>query len=252
MINPKVIIVLPAYNAADTLRKTYDDIPKKYQQHVILVDDFSTDNTIKVASQLGIKVIEHKKNLGYGGNQKTCYQHALKMRADIIVMIHPDYQYDPKLIPAMVEMLKSGDYDCILGSRIIDGNAIRGGMPIYKYFSNRLLTFFENICTGAKISEYHTGLRAFKAEVLRNIPYEKNSDNFIFDNQILLQILAGSYRIGEISCPSKYFSEASSINFYRSLVYGFGCLYWSFIYLLGRLKFYHHPLIFKWSYLDRL
>jgi len=245
MNKQKVVIVLPAYNAEQTLEKTYYDIPEKYRANVLLVDDYSTDHTTRVAKKLNIKTVEHKKNLGYGGNQKTCYLNALKMGADIIVMIHPDYQYDPKLIPAMVEMINSGNYDCILGSRIIDGNAMKGGMPFYKYFSNRLLTFFENICTGAKVSEYHTGLRAFKSEILKKIDFEKNSNNFIFDNQMLLQILAHSYRIGEISCPCKYFPEASSLNISRSIVYGLGCVYWSVVFLLGRLKLYKSPLIFS-------
>lgn len=244
MEKQKVVIVLPAYNAAQTLKKTYYDIPEKYREHVLLVDDFSRDETSKVAEDLKIKVVRHTKNLGYGGNQKTCYRESLKMNADIIVMIHPDYQYDPKLIPAMVEMINSGNYDCILGSRIIDGNAVKGGMPIYKYLFNRLLTLVENMCTGAKVSEYHTGLRAYRADVLKNINFENNSDDFIFDNQILLQILSHSYRIGEISCPCKYFAEASSINFVRSSVYGIGCLYWGFTYLLARLNLYHHPLLF--------
>ncbi len=245
MDQQKVVIVLPAYNASQTLEKTYKDIPKKYQQHVLLVDDVSSDNTINVARKLGITVVKHKKNLGYGGNQKTCYRTALKMDADIIVMLHPDYQYDPKLIPAMVEMINSGNYDCILGSRIIDGNAMKGGMPFYKYIFNRALTFFENICTGAKVTEYHTGLRAYTSHVLKHINFENNSDNFVFDNQTLLQILACSYRIGELSCPAKYFAEASSINFIRSAIYGLGCVYWSIIYLLGRFNIYKHPLIYQ-------
>ncbi len=244
MREQKVVVVLPAYNAAQTLAKTYADIPTIYQKNVLLVDDSSRDETLAVAKRLHIKTIQHKQNLGYGGNQKTCYLNALKMRAAIVVMIHPDYQYDPKLIPAMVEMLKSGNYDVILGSRIIDGNAMRGGMPFYKYFSNRFLTLFENICTGAKISEYHTGLRAYKADVLTNIPWQKNSNDFVFDNQILLQVLARGYRIGEISCPAKYFREASSINFLRSSIYGLGCIYWSLIFLLGRLKISKNKLIF--------
>jgi len=246
MKDNKVVIVLPAYNAAQTLEKTYSDIPQFYQKHVLLVDDLSNDYTIKIAEKLKIKIIQHKKNLGYGGNQKTCYFNALKMKADIIVMIHPDYQYDPKLIPAMVEMINSGNYDCILGSRIIDGNAVAGGMPFYKYLSNRFLTLFENLCTGAKLTEYHTGLRAFKSEIFNKIDFQKNSDDFIFDNQILLQILAHKFRIGEISCPSKYFSEASSVNFRRSIVYGLGCVYWSIVYFSGRIKLYKHPLIFNY------
>lgn len=245
MSEKKVFIVLPAYNAAQTLENTYRAIPRLYQKNVLLVDDLSHDDTIKIAEKLKIKFIQHKKNIGYGGNQKTCYLNALKMKADIIIMIHPDYQYDPKLIPAMVEMINSGNYDCILGSRIIDGNAVQGGMPLYKYISNRFLTFFENLCTGAKLTEYHTGLRAFKSEIFNEIEFQKNSDDFIFDNQILLQVLAHHFRIGEISCPSKYFSEASSINLRRSLTYGLGCVYWAIIYFIGRIKLYKHPLIFN-------
>ncbi len=244
MSDKKVIVVLPAYNAGQTLEKTYSDIPQKYRQNVILVDDKSSDDTVKVANKLGIKVFQHMKNLGYGGNQKTCYENALKMGADIVIMTHPDYQYDPKLIPAMVEMINSGNYDCILGSRIIDGNAVRGGMPIYKYISNRALTFIENILTGAKLTEYHTGLRAYKSDVLKKINYADDSNDFIFDNQILLQIISHSFRIGELSCPSKYFAKASSINFRRSLIYGLGCLWWSFLFFLGRLKVWKHPLLF--------
>jgi len=245
MNSQKVVVVLPAYNAGTTLEKTYHDIPEIYRQNVLLVDDLSNDDTLVVAKKLGIKTVKHDKNLGYGGNQKTCYKNALNLGADIVVMVHPDYQYDPKLIPAMVEMINSGNYDCILGSRIIDGNAIKGGMPFYKYISNRALTLFENIATGAKLTEYHTGLRAYKSSVLKNIDFEKNSNDFIFDNQILLQILAHKYRIGELSCPCKYFSQASSVNFLRSTVYGLGCVYWSIVYLLGRIKVYKHPLIFK-------
>jgi glycosyltransferase involved in cell wall biosynthesis len=244
MKKSKVVIVLPAYNAEKTLIKTYKDISDEYKKNVILVDDKSTDKTIEIAKKLKIKYFVHKKNLGYGGNQKTCYKEALKLNPDIIIMIHPDYQYDPKLIPALVGMIESGNYDCVLGSRILGGGALKGGMPLYKYVSNRFLTFFENICTGIKLSEYHTGLRAYRSEVLKKIDFTKNSDDFIFDNQILLQIIAKRFRIGEISCPTKYFEEASSINFIRSLKYGFGCVYWSIIYMLGRLNIYKHQLIF--------
>jgi glycosyltransferase involved in cell wall biosynthesis len=244
MKKSKVAIVLPAYNAEKTLVETYNDIPGQYKKNVILVDDKSTDKTIEIAKKLKIKYFVHKKNLGYGGNQKTCYKEALKLNPDIIIMIHPDYQYDPKLIPALVGMIESGNYDCVLGSRILGGGALKGGMPLYKYVSNRFLTFFENICTGIKLSEYHTGLRAYRSEVLKKIDFTKNSDDFIFDNQILLQIIAKRFRIGEISCPTKYFEEASSINFIRSLKYGFGCVYWSIIYMLGRLNIYKHQLIF--------
>lgn len=240
----KVVVVLPAYNAAETLKKTYFDIPEKYRKHVILVDDKSGDKTVEVAQKLKITIFQHAKNRGYGGNQKTCYENAIKMGADIIVMTHPDYQYDPKLIPAMVEMINSGNYDCVLGSRIIDGNAMRGGMPFYKYYSNRVLTFLENLMTGAKLTEYHTGFRAFDAKVFKKIDFEKNSDDFIFDNQILLQILAQGYRIGEISCPSKYFAKASSINFIRSSRYGLECLWWGMMFFLGRVNLYKNPLLF--------
>ena len=248
MKKQKVVIVLPAYNAEKTLLKTYKDIPNDYRKNVILVDDSSGDKTVAIAKKLKIQVFVHKKNLGYGGNQKTCYQQALKLNPDIIVMLHPDYQYDPKLIPALVAMIESGNYDVVLGSRILGGGALKGGMPLYKYISNRVLTFFENLCTGIKLSEYHTGLRAYKAEVLKNINFQKNSNDFVFDNQILLQIIAKNYRIGEISCPTKYFKEASSINFIRSLKYGVSCVYWSIIYFLGRIKIYLHPLIFKTLY----
>lgn len=241
----KVIIVLPAYNAEKTLKKTYFDIPKEYRKNIILVDDASNDNTVKIAKALKIKYFIHKKNLGYGGNQKTCYKKALSENPNIIIMIHPDYQYDPKLIPALAAMIESGNYDCVLGSRILGGNALKGGMPLYKYISNRFLTLFENFCTGVKLSEYHTGLRAYRTHVLKSIDFTKNSNDFIFDNQILLQIIANNFRIGEISCPTKYFKEASSINFIRSLKYGFGCLFWSIIYLLGRLNLFRHPLIFQ-------
>jgi len=247
MSNPKIIIVLPAYNAEKTLLRTYKDIPSKYRKNVILVDDSSSDKTVEIAKKLKIKVFVHKKNLGYGGNQKTCYKQALKLNPDIIIMIHPDYQYDPKLIPALVAMIESGNYDVVLGSRILGGGALKGGMPLYKYISNRFLTFFENLCTGIKLSEYHTGLRAYKTKVLKTINFKKNSNDFVFDNQILLQIIAKNYRIGEISCPTKYFKEASSINFIRSLRYGVGCVYWSIIYLLGRLKIYRHSLIFSYQ-----
>ncbi len=245
MRNSKVVIVLPAYNAEKTLLKTYQDIPDIYKKNIILVDDSSSDKTVAIAKKLGLKVFIHTKNLGYGGNQKTCYKQALKLHPEIIIMIHPDYQYDPKLIPALVEMIRSGNYDCVLGSRILGGQALKGGMPLYKYISNRFLTLFENFCTGIKLSEYHTGLRAYKSEVLKKIDYENNSNNFVFDNQILLQIIAYQFRIGEISCPTKYFSEASSINFFRSLTYGLSCVYWSLIYFLGRINFFYHPLIFK-------
>lgn len=240
----KIQIILPAYNAAATLKKTYLKIPKQFRKNVLLVDDASADDTVVQAKKLGIHVVLHKKNFGYGANQKTCYNEAIRRKADIVVMLHPDYQYPPEMITPMVEMIKTGRYDCILGSRILSGEALRGGMPLYKYISNRFLTAVENIFTGAKLSEYHTGLRAYKVEVLKNINFLKNSNDFIFDNQILLQILAKGYRIGEISSPCRYFSEASSINFIRSLVYGIQCIYWGCIYFLGRIRIYKHKLFF--------
>lgn len=245
MRNSEVLIVLPAYNAEKTLRKTYLAIPKKYRNNVLLVDDKSGDATLALAKKLKIDVIIHQKNLGYGGNQKTCYQEAIRRGADVVVMIHPDYQYPPEMIAPLVEMIKTARYDCVLGSRILAQEARRGKMPFYKYLSNRLLTLIENFFTGAKLSEYHTGLRAYKTAVLKKIDFDKNSNDFIFDNQILLQILARSYKIGEISSPCRYFPEASSINLPRSIRYGLGCLYWGFIFFLGRLNIYKHPLIFR-------
>jgi glycosyltransferase involved in cell wall biosynthesis len=245
MKNYKVIVVLPAYNAEKTLQKTIDAIPENYADEIILVDDVSKDNTVKLAKKIKLKVFVHDKNLGYGGNQKTCYEQALKAGADIIVMVHPDYQYSPELVAPMVEMIKTGLYDCVLGSRILSGDSLRAGMPLYKYIFNRMLTFAENVMTGAKLSEYHTGLRAYSKKVLQTIPFKKNSDDFIFDNQVLVQIMAHKFKIGELSCPTKYFAEASSINFSRSMTYGFGCLYWGGMFLLGRLNIYKHPLIFS-------
>lgn len=239
-----VLIILPAYNAQKTLKRTYEDIPKQFRDNVLLVDDCSNDETVKLAKKLGMHVIVHKKNLGYGANQKTCFTYALKTKAEIVVMVHPDYQYSPKMIAPLVEMIRTGHYDCVLGSRILSNEALKGNMPYYKYFFNRVLTAIENILIGAKISEYHTGLRAYKTKVLRNIQFTANSNSFVFDNQILLQILAKKFKIGEVSTPCKYFKEASSINIYHSFVYGVQCLYWSLIYLCGRLKLYNHPLIF--------
>ncbi|MFA6533090.1 MAG: glycosyltransferase family 2 protein [Patescibacteria group bacterium] len=245
MKNYKVIVVLPAYNAEKTLQKTIDAIPENYADEIILVDDVSKDNTVKLAKKIKLKVFVHEKNLGYGGNQKTCYEQALKAGADIVVMVHPDYQYSPELIAPMVEMIKTGLYDCVLGSRILSGDSLRAGMPLYKYIFNRMLTFIENVMTGAKLTEYHTGLRAYSKKVLQTIPFKKNSDDFIFDNQVLVQIMAHKFKIGELSCPTKYFAEASSINFSRSMTYGLGCLYWGGMFLLGRLNIYKHPLIFS-------
>lgn len=220
--NKKVIVVLPAYNAEKTLLTTYREIPFDIVDEVILVDDASTDQTVAVAKSLNIYTIVHSENLGYGANQKSCYRAALEAQADIVVMLHPDYQYTPKLISAMVFLLASEEFDVVLGSRILGGKAIQGGMPVYKYINNRLLTFVQNIIIGAKLSEYHTGYRAFTREVLTTVPMDRNSNDFVFDNQMLSQILYAGFRVGEITCPAKYFPEASSINFARSMKIWFG------------------------------
>jgi glycosyltransferase involved in cell wall biosynthesis len=224
--NSKVVVVMPAYNAAETLKKTYDEVMEQaIVDHVIVVDDASNDQTTDIAKTLANTTVHtHPKNQGYGGNQKSCYKLALDAGADIIIMVHPDYQYTPRLIPAMASMIGNGLYHCVLGSRILGGYSLKGGMPIWKYISNRFLTFAENLLTGAKLSEYHTGYRAFSRELLEKLPLSENSDDFVFDNQMLTQILWLDYQIAEVSCPTKYFPEASSINFKRSLKYGFGCL----------------------------
>ena len=236
--NKKVIVVMPAYNAARTLRKTYDEVMAQgIVDLVVLVDDGSRDETVSIAKELpNTKVYAHKKNLGYGANQKTCYRLALKAGGDIIIMIHPDYQYTPRLIPAMASMIESGLYECVLGSRILGGYALKGGMPVWKYIANRFLTFVENILLGAKLSEYHTGYRAFSRELLERLPLDANSDDFVFDNQMLAQIVWLDYTIAEISCPTKYFAEASSINLSRSIKYGFGCLHTALTFRLAKMK----------------
>lgn len=236
--NKKVVVVLPAYNAAKTLLSTIQEIDKTIVDDIVLVDDRSQDNTLAVAKELGLKTIQHEKNLGYGGNQKTCYKTALELGADIVIMLHPDYQYTPKLIPAMAGLLASEQFDVALGSRILGGGALKGGMPLYKYISNRLLTFIENLMTGMKLSEYHTGYRAFTSKVLQTLPLHKNSNDFIFDNQMLLQAHYAGFRIGEITCPTKYFDDASSINFTRSVRYGLECLWTAALYLLSKWKIY--------------
>jgi glycosyltransferase involved in cell wall biosynthesis len=220
----KIVVVMPAYNAEKTLEKTYSEIPFEIVDDVVLVDDASRDRTSEIAREMGIHNIVHENNLGYGGNQKSCYRAALELGADIVIMVHPDYQYTPKLIPAMASMIAYGEFDAVLGSRILGIGALQGGMPLYKYIANRFLTLFENLLLGHKLSEYHTGYRAFSREILEKLPLEKNSNDFVFDNQMLAQIIWFGYRIGELSCPTKYFEDASSINFRRSVAYGLGVL----------------------------
>jgi glycosyltransferase involved in cell wall biosynthesis len=238
----KITVVLPAYRAEKTLRQTYEQIPLDVVDHVILVDDASTDSTAALARQLGIQTLCHSKNLGYGANQKTCYREALALGSDIVVMLHPDYQYDPRLVTAMAAMVASGIYDAVLGSRILGNTALRGGMPLYKYLSNRALTLFQNFLCGAKLSEYHTGYRAFSRQVLERLPLLANSNDFVFDNQMLTQIIAFGFRIGEISCPTKYTPEASSISFRRSVTYGLGVLRTSLNYRLWKMGIVHSRL----------
>ena len=235
--NKKIIVVFPAYNAESTLEDTYNEIPFDIVDEVVVVDDCSSDKTIDVAHKLGIKhIVSHEKNKGYGGNQKTCYDKALNLGADIIIMVHPDYQYTPKLIPSIANMIANDLFPVVLGSRILGKGAITGGMPYYKYFFNRLLTFSQNLIINQKLSEYHTGYRAFSKEVLQAIDYHKNSDDFVFDNQMLAQIFFAGFEIGEITCPTKYFDEGSSINFRRSVKYGFGVLKTSIQYRLQKWK----------------
>lgn len=231
----KVVVVLPAYNAAQTLERTYAEIPFDIVDEVVLVDDHSTDDTSEVGRKLGIKhVIRHQRNRGYGGNQKTCYAKALEIGADIVIMLHPDYQYTPKLIPVMTHMIAADLYPVVLGSRILGNGALKGGMPLYKYVFNRMLTLTQNLLLGQKLSEYHTGYRAFSREVLISIDLEANSDDFVFDNQMLSQIFMAGFEIGEVTCPTKYFDEASSINFSRSVTYGLGVLGTSVRHFLHR------------------
>jgi glycosyltransferase involved in cell wall biosynthesis len=236
--NKKVVVVMPAYNAEKTLLKTYEEVMAQgIVDMVILVDDASPDNTAKVAASLPqTKVFVHERNLGYGGNQKTCYRLALEENADIVIMVHPDYQYTPKLIPAMASLISNGLYHCVLGSRILGGYALKGGMPPWKYIANRFLTFVENVLIGAKLSEYHTGYRAFSRELLMRLPLKNNSDDFVFDNQMMAQIVWFGYTVAEVSCPTKYFSEASSINFSRSIEYGVGCLKTACAFRLAKMN----------------
>ena len=235
LLGKKLVVIMPAYNAENTLRSTYAELPHQLVDEVILIDDASQDSTPKIAQELGITTIIHLQNKGYGGNQKTCYREALRHGADIIVMVHPDYQYSPRLVAAMASMIASGHYDIVLGSRILGGTALKGGMPLYKYIANRFLTLAENMALGAKLSEYHTGFRAFTREVLETLPLEENSDDFIFDGEILAQAIYFDFKIGELSCPTRYFKEASSINIRRSVTYGVGVLATIIKYLLNRL-----------------
>jgi len=237
MLNGKrILVVLPAYNAEETLEQTFGEIPLDVVDEVLLVDDNSFDSTVLLAKQLGIKTFLHDRNYGYGRNQKTCYEEALRHDADIVIMVHPDYQYTPKLIIAMASMIVFDVYDVVLGSRIIGGGALKGGMPFYKYIANRFLTAVENVLLGSKLSEFHTGYRAFSREVLENLPLGNNSDDFVFDNEMLVQIIYFGYRIGEVSCPARYFEGASSIGFRKAVRYGIGVVITTLKCLLHRLK----------------
>ena len=242
MINgKKVVVIMPAYNAEKTLKQTYDDlflINRDFVDEIILVDDNSLDNTKLLSKELNITTIVHQENKGYGANQKSCYQAALKDGADIVIMLHPDYQYTPKLIPAMVSMIAFGEYDAVLASRMLGNSALKGGMPFYKFLANKFLTGFENFFLGEKLSEYHTGFRAFSKEVLEELPLADCNDDFLFDNEILALLFYYGYKIGEISCPTKYFKEASSINFFRSCKYGFGVLGVSLKYFLSKSRLF--------------
>jgi len=237
MINgKKIVVVLPAYRAAKTLKKTYELLDHTLIDDVVLVDDAGGDETVKTAKGLGIDTYRHDNNLGYGANQKTCYREALRREADVVVMVHPDYQYDPRLAVALASMVASEVYDGAIASRMVTGTALRGGMPLYKFMANKALTLFQNLMLGRSLTEYHTGYRAFSKEVLQRLPLLANSDDFIFDNQMLTQMTACQYQVGEISCPTKYFPEASSINLYRSIRYGFGVLGTSLLYRMWRWK----------------
>jgi len=243
MLNGKrVVVVMPAYRAGNTLRLTYAEIPFDVVDEVILVDDASPDHTVAVAAELGVRTIVHERNSGYGANQKTCYRAALDAGADIIVMVHPDYQYTPRLITALAAMISSGLYEAVLGSRVLGRGARAGGMPLYKYVANRVLTLVQNLCVAQKLTEYHSGYRAFSREVLLRLPLEENSDDFVFDNQMLLQLIYFEYEIAEITCPARYFAEASSINLRRSITYGLGVLAGTAYYLAARAGIWTDPL----------
>ncbi|MCP4204088.1 MAG: glycosyltransferase family 2 protein [bacterium] len=232
----RVVTVLPAYNAAKTLRQTVEEIPAETVDEVVLVDDASSDKTVELARGLGLVTVVHERNRGYGGNQKTCYREALARDAEVVVMLHPDYQYSPKLVTAMASMVAIGQYDVVLGSRILSEGLLKGGMPRHRYVANRILTLVQNLLLSMKLSEYHTGYRAFSREVLTSLPLEKNSDDFLFDNQILSQAIYSGFRIGEVSCPARYFPDASSISLRRSVVYGLGVLWTSVLFRLNRMK----------------
>lgn len=241
----KIVVVMPAYNAEKTLQRTYDEIPKDIVDDIILIDDRSADRTVEVAKSLGLKVFVHEKNLGYGGNQKTCYKEALRLGADVVIMLHPDYQYPPKLITPMAALITSGMFDVVMGSRILGNKALEGGMPIYKYIANRMLTLLENNMISQKLSEYHTGYRAFSREVILNLPILENSDDFVFDNQMILQAFYFGYRVAEITCPSSYTKDSSSINFRRSVVYGLGVLGTAWKYMLQKRSLGRWPIFDK-------
>jgi glycosyltransferase involved in cell wall biosynthesis len=238
----RIVVVMPAYKAGRTLKATWRDLPHDIVDDVIVVDDKSDDDTVSVAESLGIPVILHPHNKGYGGNQKTCYAEAIKRGADIVVMVHPDYQYDPRMVTAMAGMVASGIYDMVIGSRILGGGALAGGMPLWKYAANRMLTMFQNFLLGAHLSEYHSGYRAYARPLLDALPWQRNSDDFVFDNEILAQTIIGGYRIGEVSVPTRYFAEASTINFPRAVRYGIGVIGTTLLALAARLRIYRHPL----------
>lgn len=254
----KIVIVMPAYNAARTLQQTYSEIPLEVVDDVLLVDDGSSDSTVSLARRLGLTTFIHKNNLGYGRNQKTCYREALRRRADIVIMVHPDYQYSPKLIVPMAGMIAYGEYDVVLGSRILGTGALKGGMPPYKFISNRILTAIQNILLSYKLSEYHTGYRAFSRKVLESLPLEENTDDFVFDNEMLAQVIYFGYRIGEVSCPTRYFADASSINFQRSVKYGLGVLATSLKFRLQKMGlarfriFDAHDTVFSTDYYEQV
>lgn len=243
ILGKKIIVVMPAYNASSTIEKTYNEIPFDIVDDVILTDDNSFDNTTDIAHKLGIKhILIHDKNRGYGANQKTCYNKALELGADIIIMLHPDYQYNPKLIHSIAYLIAHNVYAVVLGSRILGGTALEGGMPLLKYIANRMLTLFQNIILNNKISEYHTGYRGYSAEVLNQVNYNNNSDGFVFDNQILLQVISRKFRIGEISCPTRYMKDSSSISYYNSLIYALGVIGNTFLYVLNNYNVYKHKI----------